>query len=169
MGCFRSPPPWRKTAPLKRPIKRSMKNKVSFNDVLGGMFGDVGSGFAGYVSYGRQMPCDVKFLQETFRQTKPKKSQARELSGEHSGTGLENPFWLRYVLGQILKRGQQVLNPAPLNPTPATYHKRKRKLRCNIRQKLRCRSSTATFAFLQCRRHFDQKLRCCKRKTALQH
>ena len=24
MGCFRSPPPWRKTAPLKRPIKRSM-------------------------------------------------------------------------------------------------------------------------------------------------
>ena len=26
MGCFRAPPPWRKTAPLKRPIKRSMKN-----------------------------------------------------------------------------------------------------------------------------------------------
>ena len=25
MGCFRAPPPWRKTAPLKRPIKRSMK------------------------------------------------------------------------------------------------------------------------------------------------
>ena len=25
MGCFRSPPLWRKTAPLKRPIKRSMK------------------------------------------------------------------------------------------------------------------------------------------------
>ena len=24
MGCFRTPPPWRKTAPLKRPIKRSM-------------------------------------------------------------------------------------------------------------------------------------------------
>ena len=24
MGCFRSPPPWRKTAPLKRPIQRSM-------------------------------------------------------------------------------------------------------------------------------------------------
>ena len=24
MGCFRSPPPWRKTAPLKRPIKRSL-------------------------------------------------------------------------------------------------------------------------------------------------
>ena len=26
MGCFRAPPPWRKTAPLKRPIKRSMNN-----------------------------------------------------------------------------------------------------------------------------------------------
>ena len=24
MGCFRAPLPWRKTAPLKRPIKRSM-------------------------------------------------------------------------------------------------------------------------------------------------
>ena len=24
MGCFRAPPPWRKTAPLKRPIKMSM-------------------------------------------------------------------------------------------------------------------------------------------------
>ena len=24
MGCFLAPPPWRKTAPLKRPIKRSM-------------------------------------------------------------------------------------------------------------------------------------------------
>ena len=25
MGCFRAPPPWRKTAPLKRPIKRSTR------------------------------------------------------------------------------------------------------------------------------------------------
>ena len=25
MGCFRAPQPWRKTAPLKRPMKRSMK------------------------------------------------------------------------------------------------------------------------------------------------
>ena len=25
MGCFRAPPAWQKTAPLKRPIKRSMK------------------------------------------------------------------------------------------------------------------------------------------------
>ena len=33
---------------------------------------------------------------------------------------------------------------------------------------LRCRSCTATLAFLQCRCHFDQKLRCSKRKTAVQ-
>ena len=35
--------------------------------------------------------------------------------------------------------------------------------------KLRCRNCTATFAFLQCGRRFYQKLRCNKRKTALQH
>ena len=34
---------------------------------------------------------------------------------------------------------------------------------------LRCRSCTATFAFLQCGCHFDQKLRCSKRKTAARH
>ena len=28
MGCFRAPPPWRKTAPLKRPIKRSQCMQV---------------------------------------------------------------------------------------------------------------------------------------------
>ena len=28
MGCFRAPPPWRKTAPLKRPIKRSMTGEI---------------------------------------------------------------------------------------------------------------------------------------------
>ena len=41
MGCFRSPPPWRKTAPLKRPIKRSMNNRAPvivshrFRDYMG--------------------------------------------------------------------------------------------------------------------------------------
>ena len=34
---------------------------------------------------------------------------------------------------------------------------------------LRCRNCTATFAFLQCGSHLYQKLRCSKRKTALQH
>ena len=34
---------------------------------------------------------------------------------------------------------------------------------------LRCRNCTAAFAFLQCGRHLYQKLRCSKRKTALQH
>ena len=27
MGCFRAPPPWRKTAPLKRPIKKPLPIK----------------------------------------------------------------------------------------------------------------------------------------------
>ena len=62
-----------------------------------------------------------------------------------------------------LEANQQVLNPTPLNPTPATCHKRKRKLRFGM---LRCRSCTATLAFLQCGCHFDQKaaLQCSKRK-----
>ena len=34
---------------------------------------------------------------------------------------------------------------------------------------LRCRNCTATLAFLQCGSHLDQKLRCSKRKTALEH
>ena len=34
---------------------------------------------------------------------------------------------------------------------------------------LRCRNCTATLAFLQCGSHLDQKLRCSKRETALQH
>ena len=33
MGCFRAPPTWRKTAPLKRPIKRSMSG-VNFFSVF---------------------------------------------------------------------------------------------------------------------------------------
>ena len=32
MGCFRAPPPWRKTAPLKRPIKRSMKKSSDWTE-----------------------------------------------------------------------------------------------------------------------------------------
>ena len=48
---------------------------------------------------------------------------------------------------------QQVLNPTPPNPTPATWHKRKRKLHCNFQtialQKLHC-----DIRFLQCGRHF---------------
>ena len=49
---------------------------------------------------------------------------------------------------------QQVLSPTPLNPTPATCHKRKSKLRCNFQkvalQKLHCniRFSAARMSFL---------------------
>ena len=49
---------------------------------------------------------------------------------------------------------KQVLNPTPLNPTPATCHKRKRKWHCNFRnaalQKLHCniRFAAARKSFL---------------------
>ena len=74
---------------------------------------------------------------------------------------------------------QQVLNPTPLNPTPATCHKRKRKLRCSFRnaalQKLHCnigfsavRKSFGPKAALQQTKNCtatSKKLRC--RKVAL--
>ena len=58
---------------------------------------------------------------------------------------------------------QQVLNPTPLNPTPATCHKRKRKLRCSFRkvalQKLHLTPSCAAAS---------EKLHCNIAKAALQ-
>ena len=74
---------------------------------------------------------------------------------------------------------QKVLNPTPLNPAPATCHKRKRKLRCSFRnaalQKLHCnigffcsaeviwtKSCAAANEKLHCN---IEKLRC--RKVAL--
>ena len=74
---------------------------------------------------------------------------------------------------------QEVLSPTPLNPTPATCHQRKRKLRCNFRnvalQKLHCnirvsavRKSFSPKAALQQAKNCSatlKKLRC--RKVAL--
>ena len=86
--------------------------------------------------------------------------------------------WARFLaLG--LSPYQQVLNPTPLNPTPATCHKRKRKLRCSFRsaalQKLHCnigfsavRKSFGPKAALQQTKSCtatSKKLRC--RKVAL--
>ena len=50
-----------------------------------------------------------------------------------------------------------------LNPTPATCHKQNGSCAA-VFGMLRCRNCTATSAFLHCRSHFDQKLRCSKRK-----
>ena len=74
--------------------------------------------------------------------------------------------------------GQQVLNLPMQHVTsvvrwPATsQNKRKRKSRCNFWNaalQIQCRSCTARLGFLECGCHFDQKLRCNKRKTAVQH
>ena len=62
---------------------------------------------------------------------------------------------------------QEVLNPTPLNPVPATCHFRKRKLSCRYRkialQKLHC-----NIRFSAVQKSFYQELRCSKRKTAVQ-
>ena len=63
---------------------------------------------------------------------------------------------------------QEVLNPTPLDPTPATCHKRNGSCTA-VFGMLHCRNCTATFASLQCGRHLQQKLRCSKRNIALQH
>ena len=45
MGCFRAPPPWQKTALIKRPIKRSMINmhEGQLSKLEWGGLGDLGS------------------------------------------------------------------------------------------------------------------------------
>ena len=60
--------------------------------------------------------------------------------------------------------------PDPSKPHPMQHATSKKNRSCAaIFGELRCRKWTATFAFLQCRRRFYQKLRCNKRTTALQH
>ena len=63
---------------------------------------------------------------------------------------------------------QQVLNLTPLNPTPATCHKRKRKLHCRFRsaalQELHC-----NIAFSAVRKSFGPTAALQQTKTALQH
>ena len=63
---------------------------------------------------------------------------------------------------------QEVLNPTPLKPT--LQHATSENGSCAaIFGKLRCRSCTATFAFLQCGSDFYQKLHCSKQKTEAQY
>ena len=69
------------------------------------------------------------------------------------GTSLTGPTMVHDIIITCTKpcacfsQCHQVLNPIPLNPTPATCHKRKQKLRCNSRnaalQKLHCNFCSA--------------------------
>ena len=91
-----------------------------------------------------------------------------------------NNFW--DYLQEIASRGkrflgpsQQVLNPTPLNPTPATCHERKRKLRCNFRnaaqQKLHCNIGFSAVRMLFLTKSCaaaSKKLQCNIEKAALQ-
>ena len=75
----------------------------------------------------------------------------------------------------FLHGSQQVLNPTPLNPAPATCHKRKRKLRCSFREC--CAAETALQHWLFCSEEViwtkscaaaNEKLHCNIAKAALQ-
>ena len=63
---------------------------------------------------------------------------------------------------------QQVLNPTPLNPTPATCHKRKQKLRCNF-WKVALPKLHYNIRFSAVRTSFLPKAALQRMKTALQH
>ena len=75
----------------------------------------------------------------------PEKQNAMNFGGPDSREFIELRDWL-FSSGNTKsyqKKGfQHVLNPTPLNPSPATCHMRKRKLHCNFRnaalQKLHC-------------------------------
>ena len=64
---------------------------------------------------------------------------------------------------------QQVLNSRSSSLPPLEHGTSENGSCAAVFGKLRRRSCTAPFAFLQCGRHFYQKLVCNKRKTALQH
>ena len=85
-------------------------------------------------------------------------------------------FFLFFSFGATFSNiSQQVLNPTPLNPAPATCHKRKRKLRCSFRnaalQKLHCQHclfcSTEVIWTKSCAAA-NEKLHCNIEKAALQ-
>ena len=77
---------------------------------------------------------------------------------------------------QLRDESQEVLNPTPLNPTPATFRKRKRKLHCSFRnaalQKLHCNIRFSAvrklFFFNKSCAAAGEKLQCNIEKAALQ-
>ena len=68
-----------------------------------------------------------------------------------------------------VKRRSANPKPHPSKPRPLQHATSENGSCAAVFGMLRCRSCTATLASLQCGCHFDQKLRCSKRKTAVQH
>ena len=101
----------------------------------------------------------LKFLH--FKEkTQPERKEFRGLKApKKSGFGDWDSWWNLCVW---------VFFSTLINPTPATCHKRKEKLRCNFRigvlERLHC-----NIHFSAVQMWFLPKLRCNKRKTALQH
>ena len=109
-------------------------------------------------------------------------SASHALQGEmlrKRGRGYRTPLAMLRRQKKTIARNrgvsQQVLNPTPLNPTPATCHKRKRKLRCNFwnaaLQKLHCNNGFSAVRMLfrpkSCAAA-SKKLQCNIEKAALQ-
>ena len=65
------------------------------------------------------------------------------------------------------KRLQQVLNPAPQNPTPVTCHKRKTEVALQFSECCAAEVALQHSHVLQCGGRLYQKLRCSKRKNCI--
>ena len=128
----------------------------------------------------------AKVSQESFAPPKPCFAPVQlsfaPVQGDLGALGpkdLLHPLLTTWGTFEVSGPSQQVLNLTPLNPTPATCHKRKRKLRCSFRsaalQKLHCnigfsavRKLFGPKAALQQAKNYtatSKKLRC--RKVAL--
>ena len=86
MGCFRAPPPWRKTAPLKRPIKRSMRKIlwIFLSDLPGNLALKKGGDFWWIFSGLRFLGNEARKLLEKFGEN------SEQNSGGNSGQKFEN-------------------------------------------------------------------------------
>ena len=108
-------------------------------------------GFRVEISTPRQLLRSLGPLPETSARTPSKlpRSPSRSFSSREAGWKIV--LFLRFcrLRSTLTSQGklsfckfQEVLNPTPLHPTPATCHKRKRKLRCSFwnaaLQKLHC-------------------------------
>ena len=81
-----------------------------------------------------------------------------------------NWIWMRLFYLQLRSfYVQQVLNPTPLNPAPVTCHKWKTEVALQFSESCAAETIPQHSLFCSADLVFYQKLRCNKRKTALQH
>ena len=102
----------------------------------------------------------------------PIKEGKRPISANGQFSGAP-PWWKtaplkRPILRSMIHCIQEVLNATPLNPTPATCHKRKQKLRCNF-QKVALQKLPCNIRFSAMRKLFLHAYRKCDFSQCTSH